>query len=560
MAPRTGRATWGSGHLARLYVVLGTIVLILAAAAAPALAHATLTSSSPADGAILASAPSSVTLTFDEAVRPVAADIRVIDPKGRNVGGAATDVGARVTIGLRPALLQGTYTLSWRVISADSHPVGGAITFSVGHPSRPAAVTATRTDAVVSALLAVARFLAFAGFALLVGVVAFCCYGYSGGIGIRGLRLLILAGWAGLAAGTFGALLLQGPFGAGAGLRALARPELLHQTLSTTYGTALTVRILMVGVTPALLAYGLSRLESAPRTERVVFGGVGAIVAAAIAATWSVGGHAATGSQPGVAVPADIAHLCAMALWLGGLAAMTVTLRARRDLPEAVGGAMRFSGVAAGCVAVLAATGLYQAWLRVKIPQALLATTYGLTLIVKALLVCVVLSVALFSRRSLRRREAGGPVSRRLGRLVAVETTGAVVVVAVTALLVGMEPAGEALTAKPASLTARYDTQGAAGTGTVSLRLPSRARGLTEAAIVVRDVNGTPRDVPELDVAWSLPAREIGPITARLTRLGTGRYTAVTPPLNAIGRWQIAVTVRTSGIDETTVHLSETLR
>jgi copper transport protein len=560
MAREAGRVTYRRGHRARLAAVLCTALLIVVVVAGPALAHATLAASSPADGTVLASAPADVTLTFDEAVRPVAADVQVIDPAGRNVGAAVAGNGAKVTVRLRPATLQGTYTVSWRVISADSHPVAGAITFSVGHPSRPAAVAAARTSMVVSVVFAVARFLAFAGFALLVGVVAFCCYGYPGGIAVRGLRLLIVAGWAALAAGTFSSLVLEGPYGTGAGLGALVRPEVLHQTLGTTYGKALTVRIWMVGALPALLAYGLSRLNAATRTGRAVFGGIGAVTAAAIAATWSVGGHAATGSQPALTVSADIVHLCAMGLWLGGLAAVAITVRARPGVADAAGGVARFSTVAVGSVAVLAVTGLYQAWLRVQTPRALLVTPYGVMLIVKVTLVFTVLCVAFFSRRTLRRREVAGVVPRRLGRLVAVEAAGTVAVVAVTALLVALEPAGTALAAKTATLTARYDTHGSGGAGSVSLRLPGQARGLTHATVVVRDAAGAPRDVPEVDVAWSLPERAIGPISARLTRLGTGRYTAVTTPLAATGRWRIAVTVRTSDIDETTVYLSQTLR
>ncbi|MEV5754459.1 CopD family protein [Actinoallomurus sp. NPDC052308] len=218
----------------------------------------------------------------------------------------------------------------------------------------------------------------------------------------------------------------------------------------------------------------------------------------------------------------------------------------------------RFSAVAAGSVAVLAGTGLYQGWIRVQTPQALLTTAYGLTLTVKVALVGAVLAVAFFSRRALRNR--AGLVPARLARLVAVEAAGAVAVVAATSLLVALEPAGKALAAEPATLTARYDTGGPNGTGSVSMRLPSRARGLTRATVRVRDAAGSPGDVPGLDVAWSLPARRIGPIDARITRTGAGRYEAVTAPLAAAGRWRIAVTVRTSDIDETTVQLSETLR
>ena len=524
----------------RIAAAAGAAILIVLVAAPPASAHATLAASSPADGSVLAALPGSVTLTFDEPVRPVAADVEVLDPDGRNTRGAVTGTGEAVTVALRPDAAQGTYTLSWRVISADSHPVGGALTFSVGHPTKPAAVTAVRADRTVAALFTVARFAGFAGFAVLAGAVAFCFYGLRSAAETRGVRLLVAAGWTALVAGTFGSLLLQGPYAAGGGFGALGRAGLLGQTLSTPYGTALSVRVLLLAVLPALLMYGASRTRPALVAAAFV----------ALAATWSAAGHAATGAQPAGTLPADMAHLCAMALWLGGLVAVALTMRARREDPVVISGVDRFSAVAAGSVAVLTATGLYQGRLRVGSPQALFATAYGITLTGKVAVVCAVLAVAFFSRRTLRRRSAGG----LLARLVAIEAAGAVVVVAVTAFLVELEPAGTALAAEPVALTGRY------GTGTIRVRLPARTRGLTTAAVSVRDAAGHPRDVPELDVAWSLPSREIGPVGARVTRTGTGRYTAVTAPLTAAGRWRIAVTVRTSDIDEATVLLSQTLR
>lgn len=537
--------------VAKTAASLGAALAIVAVTAVPAWAHATLTSASPADGVVLSALPPAVTLTFDEPVRPVAGDIRVLDPGGRSMGGAVTATGPAVTVALPRAGAPGTYTLTWRVISADSHPVGGAITFSLGHPSRAAASPVVRTSTPVAVLFTVVRFAGFAGFALLAGAIAFCCYGLPRAAGLPGVRSLIMAGWAALAAGTFGSLLLEGPYGAGAGLGALVRPDLLGQTLDGMYGTALTARILLLALLPFALAYGLPRLRTAPAR----FGGIAAVAMVAIAATWSAGGHAATSTQPVGTVPADVAHLCAMALWLGGLAAVAVTLRTERGEPDVSAAVGRFSTVAATSVAVLAATGIYQGWLRVRTPAAVLATPYGITLTVKVTLVCLVLSVAFFSRRTLRRRATGpGP----LARLVTIETAGALTVLVVTALLVEMEPAAKALAAEPVTLTGRYGS-GAQGGG-VRVRLPNQARGLSSATVAVSDAAGHPRDVPEVDVRWSLAQRGIGPITARVAHAGPGRYTAVTAPITVTGRWRIAVTVRTSDIDETTLQLSQPIR
>jgi copper transport protein len=541
--------------VAKTTASLCVVMVILVASANPAWAHATLVSSSPSDGTVLRALPPTVTLTFDEPVRPVPADLKVLDPDGKSVGGAVAANGPRVTMTLPRTGGPGTYTLTWRVISVDSHPVSGVISFSLGHPSRAAAPPVARTSTAVSALFTVVRFAGFAGFALLAGAIAFCSYGVPRAVGLPGVRSLITTGWAALVAATFGSLLLEGPYGAGAGLGALVRPELLSQTLSGTYGKALTVRVLLLALLPFLFAYGVPRLKTG--SGRFVFGGIAAALMVAIAATWSLGGHAATGNQPIGAVPADVAHLCAMALWLGGLAALMITLRTSRATPDVAAGADRFSAMAATAVALLAGTGLYQAWLRVRTPAAVVSTRYGFTLTVKVALVCLVLSVGFFSRRTLRRR-ATELVPGLLARLVAVEAAGAVTVVAVTAVLVGTEPAAKALAAEPVTLTGRYDSGGERGS--LRLRLPSQARGLSSASLTIRDSTGHLGDVPGLDVRWSLPQRRIGPIDARVGHDGPGRYTAVTAPITATGRWRIAITIRTSEINETTVLLSQTIR
>jgi methionine-rich copper-binding protein CopC len=97
----------------------------------PALAHAGLASSEPADGDVMSSAPTEVVFTFTE---PVAgpAFVTVLGPDGSNVAeGDAVIDGATVTQSTKLLPQQGAYTASYRVISADGHPVVGTIHFTV---------------------------------------------------------------------------------------------------------------------------------------------------------------------------------------------------------------------------------------------------------------------------------------------------------------------------------------------------------------------------------------------------------------------------------------------
>jgi copper transport protein len=149
-----------------------------------ALAHATLVSTSPPDGTIVAKAPATVSATFDESVGVSADSLRVYAPNGQRADNGDTTHGQlpqQIMVGLLPGLGRGTYTVGWHVISADSHPVQGAFTFSVGAPSSSVVTPAglqPPASKLVGLVFGAVRWLAYCCFALLIGAVAFviCCW------------------------------------------------------------------------------------------------------------------------------------------------------------------------------------------------------------------------------------------------------------------------------------------------------------------------------------------------------------------------------------------------
>ena len=114
--------------------LLAGVVLALAPAA-PAAAHASLVETDPAEGQVLAESPGEARLTFDETVSVAASGVQVFDAQGEAVTSEAATRDAVLTVDLPDTLAEGTYVVSWRVVSADGHPVAGALTFSVGQPS-----------------------------------------------------------------------------------------------------------------------------------------------------------------------------------------------------------------------------------------------------------------------------------------------------------------------------------------------------------------------------------------------------------------------------------------
>ncbi|MEU5033370.1 copper resistance protein CopC [Streptomyces rubiginosohelvolus] len=395
---------------ALLTALVSLVFGLLLAGAGPASAHAALTGSDPADGAVVDTAPKEVTLSFSEAIAVGNDSIRVLDPSGKR---ADTDTepkdlseGSTVRYGvaLHSGLPDGTYTVAWQAISADSHPISGAFTFSIGAPSDTTVALPSQEagGGPVGVVYDIARYAAYGGFVLLVGGSAFVLACWRGGATALPMQRLVVRGWLTLTAATLVMLLLRNPY-TGSGKFADAFDLAgLQAVLDTKPGAALVSRLLLLGAAALFIAvlFGTyARREDEREKKDLTFGLAvgGGVVATGIAATWAMSEHASTGIQANIAMPVDVLHLLAVAAWLGGLASLLVALYRTPDIGSAA--VRRFSAVAFGSVVVLAATGIYQSWRQVGSWSALTGTRYGQLLILKVALIAVLLAVAWFSRR-----------------------------------------------------------------------------------------------------------------------------------------------------------------
>ncbi|MFJ8704175.1 copper resistance CopC/CopD family protein [Streptomyces ardesiacus] len=592
-------------------MLLGTVLLLfLLGTAAPASAHAALDGTDPGDGAVLERAPAHVTLTFSESVGLRDDSFRVLDPGGHRVrtgeAGRADGRADTARVALPGGLGEGTYTVAWRVVSADSHPVSGAFTFSVGAPSRSAAPVdpGPTEDPLTATLHKTARYLSYLAVALLVGTAAFVALCRPPDP--APLRRPLVAAWWTLLAATVALLVLRAPYEAGTGPSAALDPAALGDTLTTRPGALLLTRL---GLLVPVGAY-LARTARARRGSTRPAAGVGVVLAVALALTWAAAEHAAAGPQVPVAMASSVLHLLATAVWLGGLVALLTTLRASRSAPGAAT-VVRFSRTAFAAVTVLVVTGVYQSWRGLGSWQALTATTYGRLLLAKVVLVAVLLSAAAVSRRwtaalvttpaavreparvpeRVPQPAGGGPpteaprpsdagpgpgagagdtaggaaLRRGLYRSVLVEAVVAAVVLGVTTVLTATPPGRSAEGAAraavpaggvlPASVTTIPFRIGASGRGTVQVTLDPGRTGDNAVQAVVFGPDGSLAAVPELRLAFTLPDQEVGPIEADLVDRG-GYWSANTLTLPLPGTWTMKATVRVSETDQ----VSETRR
>ncbi|NUP18728.1 MAG: hypothetical protein HOZ81_22110 [Streptomyces sp.] len=397
---------------------------LLLAGAGPVSAHAALTGSDPQQGTVVDKAPTQVTLTFSEKVALSDDSVRVLDPKGKRIdrGGPVNVNGTTYAVKLHSGLPDGTYTVTYQVVSEDSHPVAGAYTFSIGAPSQTTVSVSGQEvgGGVVGWLYGFGRYVSYAGFIVLVGGAAFVLACWQRGAGVRALQRLVVSGWLALTAATLALLLLRGSYTSTGKVGDIFDLELLGQVLQTKTGAALVSRLLLLAAAALFIAVLFGAYDKREDEEKrdLTFGLAigGTVVAAGLAASWAMSEHASTGLQAGIAMPVDVLHLMAVAGWLGGLTALLLTLyRAPADTPLDAPAVRRFSRLAFGSVLALVATGIYQSWRQLGSWSAFTGTRYGQLLLVKIGLVMLLVGIAWISRRWTARLADGDVVTSREG-------------------------------------------------------------------------------------------------------------------------------------------------
>jgi copper transport protein len=577
--PRTGPPRGGKARK-RIFAVLALLggwAVLAVGGATPALAHATIAGSDPADSSRLQAAPSKVTMSFSEDVSVGAGFLKVVDGKGNTVSsGNATTNGRDVSVRMQSGLKDGSYIVSYRIVSADSHPISGAYAFVVGDGPLVAAtgsVLGGSTDSLVSDVFTVARWISFVGIVLF-GGLAFLVLCWPRGRTDPLARKLIWYGWWGTTIGALLGLILQGPYAAGTGLLDVLNTGLLKTTLGTTYGRMLCGRLVLLGVLAVLTVRILREPSRTAEKSRARDEDLAAICGLGVLATYGGVGHAAAGSTPTLALLSDTTHLAAASVWLGGLVILAACLLPRRRTGELAEALPRFSKLALGCVAALTVTGTYQAWREIWPIPALWHTSYGQILIAKITGFLLIVAVAYFSRQAVRRRyvtpvvhalsvkEDDGSVAtigepeaeaqavdgdqrmvRRLRISVGIELLLGICVLGLAAVLVATAPARSTYV-RPVDQTVRL-----ASGGTAKVDITPVKVGANTLRINVFDAQGKPVDAKAVTGTLALPAQQYGPLAVQVNRVGTGQYVTASAALPKPGDWELVVRVQMSEFD-----------
>ncbi|GLR84994.1 copper resistance CopC/CopD family protein [Bradyrhizobium iriomotense] len=510
----------------RVLAALATLLLCIGFATG-AWAHAALVSVEPANGSIVASAPKSVELRFNEVVTPGA--IRLIDGTGKVRDEARVSAsGETISIAVPQDLPQGTVVVSYRVISQDGHPVAGSVIFSIGVPS--ATQVPTVADGGVNALIWLMRIGLYLGLFAGVGGVFFAIWIARSTNGMLLPRGALLMG----VLGAIASLPLLGLDLLGLPLTAFLTSAPWTIASRTSAGTALLIAIAAMLVAGIALRGG----QGARVLSAIALAGVGLSLASS--------GHAATTPPQALTRPAIFLHGLGIAFWIGALAPLVVLMS--RPTAAMLPILNRFSRVAVPVVAILALTGLTLAIIQLESFAALVETKYGVILSIKLALVAVLLALAAFNRLRLTPALAKNlKTAPALKRSILAEC---VLALAVFAVVAGWRftPPPRAIVPE-APLAIHIHGEKAMFQVLVS---PGKA-GTDDFVLQLMTGEATPLQAKEATLTLSLPERGIEPIEYD-AELGPDGYWHVRKvELPFAGRWHVRIDALVTDFEKVTL-------
>ena len=581
-------------------LALPLVVVLLALMPSAALGHATLQGTTPLAGAVVKKEPDQISFHFNESVEGNFGAIRVYDRKGaRAETGAAFHPGGKgsdLATHLKGGLPKGTYTATYRVISADGHPVSGGLVFSIGKAGVAGATVSkllserSAAGKVTEVGFGIARGVQYLSIATAIGAVFFLLAIWIPGLAavagadrswqlaserfVRRLRgVLGLAILAGVLSAMLG-IAFQGATAAGISFWSALKSDIVKEVLGTRFGTVWGIRVLVWLGLGAMLAAALARSRQ-PVLRPASVGATGlalprpvgrlplallALPLGFLALSPALAGHASLQSPTGVLMPANVIHVVAISIWSAGLAVLLFVLpQATRELEPNDRTRLlatilaRFSTVAGIAFAVIVATGLIQSYIEVRTIDHALHTAFGRAALIKfAIVIGPLAALGAYNRRRLvpqlkqiaSAAEPPGNAGLVLRRSLRAEVLLLLAVFGVTAALVSYPPS-TAVSSGPVSKTVSL--------GPADLQLtvdPARVGPNTMHVYLSDKRSGAQYDkVKELTVKLSQPSKKVGPIDAGARKAGPGHYVMTSAVFGVTGDWNVQVAARVSEFD-----------
>lgn len=510
---------------ARVGIAAIGAVLLWIISISPALAHATLVSSDPVDGAVIAAPPRQFVLTFNEPVSALV--LRVVDANGKalllqNPSGR----DASLVIRASDALPEGTHVLSWRVVSLDGHPVGGSVVFSVGAPSTGSRTAAdTSTDPAIAIALWGLKILLYLGLFVGIGGSFFRAWIAPGHREGEGALIAVLI--AALIATPL-SVGLQGADALGTQLSGLGQKVVWQTGLETAFGmTAIAAAFALFAGLFALQGHATSAARGLS-----LFGMLATGLALALS------GHASAAAPQWLMRPAIFVHAVSVGFWIGCLIPLRLIVRKAEGSAAVLA---RFSRVIPWALGPLVASGAVLAVVQVAQPGLLLATPYGKILTAKLILVAILLAFAAWNRFRLTAPVVAGEERPRgqLSRSILGEVAIVVVILALVAAWRFTPPPRAVAVAAERPVQIHIHTAAAMA----DVKFEPGHVGIVRASIVVMTGDFGGLDAKEVQLTLENKGAGIEPISRSAMKGPDAVWRVDQLPIPSPGRWNIRVEI-----------------
>jgi copper transport protein len=526
----------------KLFFFIVAFAILLFSLPGMSSAHAYIVKSNPSANQSLSKSPDKVSIEFDEMIQPTFYSIQVLDMKGSQVNkdnGRINSSNSKVLeSNVKQGLPKGIYSINWKIISSDGHPVNGVIPFQIGVSGKNQPLLRSKTTGYIPQFdLILIRWIQYISGAIFVGLSFFYLFVYPKESlqntslekrykGLINISFLFL--WVSILL----SLPLQTTIDANVSwLNAFDFSLLQDIATKTLFGKVWISEVILL----------LLLLFTVKRNKKFLWW-ASFILGTCMFLAKAITSHAVSSTDLLVSIEFDFLHLLCASIWVGSLAAMVVLLPLNREEEGKIlfqQMVRRFSTWGKVCVFFLVISGVYLGLKYVPTFHALFYTDYGRVLTSKVGLFLVMFIFALLN--SLKGRKSEG---EKWGMTLWGEVTTGVIVLFLAVILTNLPTASSSL--GPFKETNHFKNE-----DTVTLKVGPNVIGQNTFDVILKDKTGKPlTEIQQVSLTFSTQRMDMGENTVNIPEVSAGHYKIQGMYFNMTGPWKVHVHALTKSLED----------
>ncbi|MEH7333552.1 FixH family protein [Neobacillus drentensis] len=504
-------------------------------------AHAYIKKSAPTENEVFDEPLQKVTIQFDEPIQPDYHSIEVFDSNGKRVDQKNERIDSNdpsiIEADLKSDLPNDTYSIQWRVVSGDGHPVEGVIPFQIGHDSKGSATTQGSKGYKPKLDLILIRWLQYMSSAGFVGILFFYLFvlpkELSQNTWVRNrFTKIIVYSFIALCFSIIMSLPLQATIESGLSWGKVFHVKVLGDLLTkSVFGKTWITAIVML-----LILWPSTFLVCYKPFQKQIWVWISLAFGIGMLRTKTFTSHAASSKSGLLPLIMDFVHLLSASIWIGSLIALIalLPLRKKQAYFETV---RRFSKWGIAIVIILSATGVYGSLLYIPNWRSLFVTDYGKALLGKVLLLVIMMLFAGVNfLRGKRNNEKG------IARSLWGEMSAGIIVLILSVILTNLPTA----MASPGPVKETNKVKASS----ITFAATPNVIGKNTFEVSLKDRNGRPiKAVEQVTLTFTSLEMEMGDDTVRLSKVKDGKYSSKGLNFNMSGRWNVRVHVLTKDLE-----------